>query len=233
MPPLPNTYFVLDVETDGLSPTLNNIIQLGFLVCIDGAIASHGAVFIETPEDDLRRYEDSDYVRKKRAEGNTGFVKAADVRAHGVARTRVFDTLRKSIEAVYKVGGVVVGHNLVGFDLAFVEYFSAKAGTPVQLRRDALFDTGAAFKAEKLGLLPGPDESMYMFFKRVHEKRAAGVYWNLGLAVRETGLIQKHAIDVASAHDAGADVLMTHYLYQHFRDAIDACRTTQRAGTIS
>lgn len=226
---LSNTYIVLDIETDGLAPTLNNILQLGVLVCVDGAVILHSAVFVETPEDDLRRYEGSDYVRKKVAEGNTGFVKAADVRAHGVSRERVFTTLRRLLEGVYKADGIVVGHNLVGFDLGFVEYFSAKIGVPVSIRRDALFDTGAAFKAGKLGLTPGPDESMYAFFRRVHEKRAAGVYWNLGLAMRETGLLEKHAVDAASAHDAGADVLMTHYLYQHYRAAADV----SHAGAVS
>lgn len=230
MPPLPNTYLVLDVETDGLQPTLNNILQLGFLMCINGNVVSHSAVFVETPEDDLQRYENSDYVQRKTAEGNTGFVKAADVRAHGIPRSRVFGTLQQTVNALYDAGGIVIGHNLVGFDLKFIEYFSAKAGLPVKLARDRLFDTGAAFKAEKLRLMPGPAETLFTFFERVHAKRAAGVYWNLSLAMRETGLADKHTLDMAAAHDAGADVLMTHYLYQHLRGVIEARRAGPSAG---
>ena len=76
------------------------------------------------------------------------------------------------------------------------------------------------FKANKMGMLPVEGQSLYDFLVRVRETRARGVFWNLTLACQELGLVERHNLDLAAAHDASADVLATHYVYQEMRSLL-------------
>lgn len=221
---LPDTYLVIDIETDGLSPAKNNILQVGFVQVINGEVKNANGVFIETPEDDLVSYENGDYVRRKLAEGNEGFIKASDVRAHGVPRALVFQTLKQLIDATMALpGALIVGHNLVGFDLAFIETFSRRcAGVEIVFDRNRVFDTSAMFKANKLGMLPADGEPLYDFFCKVHGTIARGVYWRLEVACKELGLAERHQLDLEKAHDAAADTMFTHYVYMALRERMAA-----------
>lgn len=239
MIPLPNTYLVLDIETTGISPARSCILQIGWVQVIDGVIKSQGGVFVATPEDELRAYETGSYVQRKIAEGNEGYVKAADVRRCGAPRAQVFDTLRELYRAMMANfrGSVVIGHNLTGFDIPFIEYHAQKEGFPFKFDHTRVFDTGAAFKANKLGLLPRDDEPVWDFFCRVRDIRAKGVFWRLEIAVKELNVTDRVLADLqrmldamikaGSArpetnvqelfHDASADTLATHHVYQELR----------------
>ncbi len=221
---LPNDYLVLDIETDGFSPTQNSILQIGYALVLKGLVKNQGGVYIETPEADLQAYENGFYVRKQKAAGNDGYIKAADVRQHGQPRDQVFALLRRLIEDVMKnfPGSFVVGHNLVGFDQPFIEYFSAKCGQPIAFDKTRLFDTGVMFKANKLGMLPRDGDSLYEFLCHVRDIRAKGVLWSLSTACKELDLEKKHGLDLSQAHDAAADTLFTHYVYQALRDQFAA-----------
>ena len=216
---LPNNYLVVDIETTGLSATRDTILQIGILQCLDGEVKRNFGVFIQTPEDTLQQYENSDYVRGKIAEGNEGFIKAADVRQFGVPRSQLVPMFRDLVDRMLDIpDSVIVGHNLVKFDIPFIEYFTKSIGIPVVFPRERVFDTGAMYKANKLGMLPAEGQNMWEFFLRVANTRARGVKWNLGTACQELGLEEKHNLSLDAAHDASADVLFTHYVYQAIRD---------------
>jgi DNA polymerase III epsilon subunit-like protein len=216
---LSDSYLVLDIETTSLQPAQGCILQFGWLQCIRAEVTSRGGIFVACPEDELRMYEQGSYVQRQIRDGNDGYVKAADVRQHGVSRPKVYHVLRELLQTTMQLPeAVVVGHNLTGFDIPFVEYHMQKEGFPFKFDRERVFDTGAMFKANRLGLLPRDDEPVWDFFCRVRDIRARGVLWNLAFAVREYGLVEKHSIDTSAAHDAAADTLMTHYLYKEMRE---------------
>lgn len=226
---LPNTYLVLDIETTAVTPASGSIIQLGWVQVIDGVIKSRGGLFISAPEAELQAYENSSYVKQKISEGNTGYVKAADVREHGIPRVQAFSLLHELYSKTMAnfAGSIVIGHNLTGFDIPFIEYHSQKEGRAIKFDRTRVFDTGVAFKANKLGLLPRDDEPIWEFFCRVREIRAAGVYWRLEIAVKELGLesvinnfllnCNSETPDEIMYHDASTDTLATHFIYQELR----------------
>ena len=136
----------------------------------------------------------------------------------GISREELIPTVRALIEAMLAIpGSVIIGHNITGFDLPFIEYFTTKVGCPIKLPRDRIFDTGAMYKANKLGMLPAGGEAMWNFFVKVRDIRARGVLWNLGLAAEELGVVEKYGLDLSGAHDASFDVLITHYVYQEMR----------------
>ncbi len=223
MIPLPNNYLVLDIETTALQPAYGYILQLGYALVTDGKIAHNSAIYLETPEAELQAYATGSYVRRQIAAGNEGYVKADDVRKKGVPCQQVLSMLAELIEATMQLpNAVIVGHNIAGFDIPFIEHFSARNGVPIKFDRGRVMDTGALFKASKLDMIPPDDgsESLFDWFLRVKNRIAKGVFWRIDVAIDELGLESRFGITKESAHDAGFDTLATHYLYQVLRDKV-------------
>jgi len=217
----PNSYLVLDIETDSVRPASGNILQIGHLLCINGEIKSNHAAFVQTDDATLLAYDNNAYVARQKAEGNDGYVKSADVRKHGVDRKIICETLGKLYDASMGLpNAVVIGHNLSGFDVPFIENFSTRVGAPIKFDRKRIIDTGSLFKANKLGALPADEEPSWNFFARVRGYRAKGVFWRLSLAARDLDITGQLPFSLDSAHDAGADCLITHYVYQAMRDKV-------------
>lgn len=217
---LPNSYLVFDIETDSVNVVSGNILQVGFAQVIDGELTNSGAVFVSTPEPVLQAYEYGDYVRKQQAAGNDGYVKAADVRRYGLPPAQVFLKFAELVKANVDspAGNFFVGHNSARFDIPFIESYAGRAGVPIKIPRNRVFDTGAMYKAQKMGRVPPDDQDMFSFFLQIASTKAQGVFWKLELAVQEWGLVEKYGLDLKQAHDAASDCLFTHYLYQAFRE---------------
>lgn len=209
-----NSYLVVDIETTGFRKQADDILQIGALLCIDGTIRHNFGMYIQTPEESLTRYEGSDYVQGKIAEGNEGFIKAADVRKFGVPCEQALSAFKQLVDTTLAIpNSLIVGHNLIGFDVPFIEGFSARKGCAITFPRERLFDTGAAFKANELRMLPAENQPLWQFFIKVSSVRAKGVKWNLSHVCERFDLVNKHDLDLANAHDAKADTLFTHYVY--------------------
>lgn len=222
--PMPRSRLIVDIETTSLSFVNGHILQIGFLLSVDGRRALHDGLYLSAPEAVLVEYENSNYVRRMREAGNTGYVKADDVRKHGVPPETAFTFLRESLRACYGVGGVVVGHNLASFDIPYVEYQSRKYDVPIEFDRNRVVDTGAIVKAMKLRRVPVESETDWEFYCRVRDTVAKGVFWNLTTSVEEFGLREKVAVAGDAAHSAVADVGMTDCVYEHIRQLVHAER---------
>ncbi len=218
---LPNEYLVLDIETSGFRPADDYILQVGYALVFGGQVVHNGVLFVSTPDDVLEAYDVGDYVSKMLAEGNDGYVKSADVRARGVPRVQAFTLLREFVKVTMALpGAAVIGHNFARFDLPFIEHQSLRAGIALEFDRSRVVDTGALFKAGAIGAVPDDTISSWEWFCQIRDKRCKGVLWNLAFATKKYGIAEKHGIDLAGAHDAGFDCLMTHHLYQAMREEL-------------
>lgn len=222
--PLPNDYLVIDIETSGLSPYNDLILQFGFLQYINGEIATRGSVYLKTPDVVLDQYDNSNYVLKQKSAG-AGYIDTAVVRERGQDPKEVFALVCQLYRAMCNniPNFVMIGHNVIGFDVPFLEIQAAKVGVELHFDKTHVFDTGAFFKANALRVAPDSDESIRDFFYRVKDIRAKGVKWNLLFAAKQMGADKyaKEAMD--KAHDAEADVLITHFLYQQMRQGVFNC----------
>lgn len=213
---MPPRRLIIDIETTSLSFVNGHILQIGFLLR-DGDILMHDSLYLRAPEPALVEYENGSYVQRMKAAGNTGYVKADDVRSAGLPPETVFTFLREAMRVCCAHSGVVAGHNLAGFDIPYIEYQSRKYDVPIEFDRTRVVDTGAIVKAMKLRRIPRDDETDWEFYCRVRDTVAKGVFWNLTTAIDEFRLREKVAMTGEAAHSAHADVFMTDCVYEHIR----------------
>lgn len=197
-------YCVLDLETTGLDPAKDSIIELGLMICGSSIPHPKPHCILVKQDQPLQR----DIIEL------TGIDDALLV-SEGVP-------LGNAVAYFLSVarGLPIIGHNILRFDRPFmiaalqrckIEQVSLKQA----LRFDRFFDTAGEYKARKLGMIQGPEESLCQFHWRVLETRAYGVKYNLRLACQEMG------IDVTDcqAHRAAGDVTLTHRLYTRLMKA--------------
>lgn len=218
---LPRTYLVLDIETTGFLPSRDKLLQIGFLLCANDKVLGNSSLFVRQSDDVLNAYDAGSYVQKKIAEGNSGYVKSADVRKYGIDQEHA---LRAVADAWIRLStlypqAVLVGHNLIRFDATWFDEYFKQYGIDLQFPRERMIDTGALVKAGKLKCLPLRGEDLSSFFLRTHNIIAKGVFWRLELAHRE--LCPAGTVDLSMAHDASADCLMTHQVWQALRNQME------------
>ena len=199
----PAGYLVVDIETDGLSPVDNNILQLSALLALPDYTRQY-TYFVSVDEAALAAYEAGEYVAMRKAAG-TDYVKASDVREHGRPASEVLGELAKLIRSASDAGVCIVGHNIIGFDKGFIERQADKAGVPISIRQNLVVDTGMLYKASRLGMLPTSFEGPWLFFNKVRNKWAR-VKWNLAEATR---VLVSPDIDMSGAHSADYDCQAT------------------------
>lgn len=173
-------------------------------------------LFVKQSEEVLEAYDNSEYVKKKKEEGNQGYVKSSDVRRLGLEPKIVFKFVAKIIKLAQQERFFIVGHNLITFDIPWLEYHSLKQGYPIKFDKQNIFDTGAIYKALKAGLVPGEDEEPWEFFRRVKDTRIAGLRWNLAHCAKEFNIINEE--EATKAHDARYDILITAKLFECLRE---------------
>jgi DNA polymerase III epsilon subunit-like protein len=193
LPPLPRSYVVFDFETTGFSPTDNEITEVGWLVVKDGLAGEPHSALCQIkgsiPHD---------------VEVLTGITNAM-VRQGGL-------DLYNALSLFYDDAGdlPLVGHNIVRFDVPFLEASCRRVGL-VSPERRRYHDTAAIFKGARMSM---PYQSTRAATHYDYGLMVLGVpsrlKYNLALACASYGL---QADDVI-AHRAAGDVLMTHRLYQ-------------------
>ena len=109
-----------------------------------------------------------------------------------------------------------VTHNGIGFDIPFLvntaadimRFNPSQKVAVTNLLRSTAFDTAVHFKAKKLNTTQSVDEDYLKFADRVMKVKAFGIKFNLGLCVKECGIVK----DLVQ-HRAMADVELTNDVY--------------------
>jgi DNA polymerase III epsilon subunit-like protein len=189
-------YVVFDIETTGLNPNDQSVIQLSWMtVGLDGPEKVRSYVM-------RAEYPVSDFIH------NLTGISQQDVNNGSKPRT-VYEAFIKDIE-----GKPVVGYNSLRFDLPFVRnalgFFFGQRGVEA-LTKERSVDVAALF----LGYVRAKSWPIHDTHHLNWASNTIGTYsrrfkWKLAMASEEMG------VDTSDLrfHDAGSDVLATHRLFE-------------------
>ena len=208
---LPDSYLVVDVETNGFYHTprpgqeQHVIVQLGCAVVQERRMVDNMALFIKRPAGTM----------KGEAERVTGITDKI-LATQGVDPNDAYPQFLALFQLFRDSGCMFMGHNMVSFDAPFIHTDFTQQGYPFQFRPGEYIDTGMMFKAAQMRTVPSPIEDLHKFFMRIGNTHSR-VKWNLTGAVRSLNVDKKHGLDMDKAHDAGFDCKATHLLFEELR----------------
>lgn len=106
---------------------------------------------------------------------------------------------------------IVVGHNILGFDIFLHNLYRKKLGLPPNFSYlDRAIDTNSVTKAYKLGVKQMDIKNVYIECLRYTNYMEKGLKSSLKLIAREVGL----EFDEERLHDAGADVALNYEVFK-------------------
>ena len=202
----PDNYVVVDVETSGLNPYLNRVLEIGVLVVGNREIALSAISWVLNPN-----FPDDGFEVPPKITELTG------ITSEVVAKTGwdpVFALSRLQDICDEKM---IISHNGIRFDRLFLDEENKRFGFRV-VDKHQFLDTAALFKGWRLGMLDLlEDMSFYDFANKVLETRAYGVYFNLPYCCE---VLEIDMSDLGDAHRASVDVVMTHRVVERMREVL-------------
>jgi len=200
MPPT-DSYLVFDVETTGLNPRTDRIIQVGLCKVCDG-VATERSGWLVNQEVEVP-------PEARMVHGIT----TADIRARGIAPR---ESLARLFEAVATVP-TGVGHNIHQFDILFLVAESRRFGVPVP-EFGHFVDTASLFKGWKLNLSRKTGETHKQYTDRVLAIRAPGLKYSLPTCLASLGI----QAGETRLHQAGDDAFLTHLIFEALKKVVPA-----------
>ena len=199
--PATDSYLVFDVETTGLNPRTDRIVQVGLCKVCDGVVTERC--------DWLVNQEVEVPPEARMVHGIT----TADIRARGIAPreslARLFETM-----AMIPTG---VGHNIHQFDILFLIAESRRFGVLVPEFGHCV-DTAALFKGWKLNLPRKTGETHQQYADRILAIRAPGLKYSLSACL---AALQVRA-ESARLHEGGSDAYLTHLIFEALKKVVPA-----------
>lgn len=239
----PDNYLVFDLETTGLEPHSDLIMQLGFCIVRDGKPVEQMGVMLDwtkmpkfLPKEKWQTFKAKLDKTKQQVEFKNGmatgkkyqftFERMQDEGIHPlIALNHLYDLF---VEA-RKHRRFFIAHNGYHFDVPFIEgHFDVFLGTrakelgteerpPFYIDDNELFDTGMVEKGSQCQMMPWSTDTVRSWSLRTHNERIRNVRWALDTAcVPRYGLQKKYNLDLDSAHDAGFDCYVCHLLFQEY-----------------
>jgi len=229
-PRLPCDYLVVDIETLGFKHIDSDIVQVGMCLVRDCKPvqelwpADYTSMIVSLPQESFIGKEGAINVH------GIGFEKSA---AEGLPRDQVFKMVKDVVEYALSNGMQIVGHNLANFDIPFLTGEFMKLGLSCEFPKGFVVDTGMMVKAMQLGMMPGYDERIWQWMKRVSDYRAR-VKWSLDKFCMEAFDLGKHNVSADEAHDAGYDCYLTHLVVTEINDLLDELEgvTNEQSSTV-
>ena len=201
---LPSTYICFDIETSGLSPDNDHLIEIGYSFVREGEQVSSNSTLIKMP---YGKYVSKNITRI------TG-ISNHQLDSSGIDITQALDWFSGIIDNEYPL----VGHNVFRFDHPFLLTVAKKENHPIkeQLTMKRLIDTAVIYKGIKMEK-PMKDGELFMLYaSRVLDQPVKGLKYNLKTACEDN---QVRTDDVI-AHRAAADVVVTQRLYEALRHKV-------------
>jgi len=207
---LPADYLVIDFETSGLqfnpkegSPSV--IVQVGYAAVVDGKISTNTAHYLQRAAGTMSR----------EAEQITQITDGM-LQQFGEPPMEFYQRFVPLLELYIKSKCMIIGHNVVSFDVPFLLAELNRAGIAFSFDENLIIDTGCLFKAAQIGVRPGPVETLGSFLQRIRYTRSR-VKWNLAYAMAALELDRALNLDLEQAHDAGFDCFMVHLLFEKLK----------------
>jgi DNA polymerase III epsilon subunit-like protein len=207
---LPDRYCVIDFETSGFSPTANRILSVGYAMVNGGRIcADIGSVILK---------HDADVPLPPGAMAVNGITREK-MNAEGVPQREYMAFFLDTLEHMKTAGFLFAGHNIITFDIPFLEHEAQRIGRKFAFGPNDVLDVGLLVKADQLGMFPWQDETLKDYFTRVYKAGSAGVSWKLDYCYTKYKL---HEVIGArgEVHDAGDDCLRTHLVFERMKQVM-------------
>jgi len=229
---------VFDVETSGLSPREDVVIQLGWALVEARAVVDRGAVVIDwTRVGDpawVQRFEErvaqTRYNIERRTGGGFGMGDSWNfnldrIRAEGCHPQTAFEQFLGLADDCRAGGFKFVGHFGLRCDQPMIDRCCREVLGPDRgflLAPDEYLDTMALEKGVQLGLPVQPGETWAAFIRRAYSAGGNKVRSSLSdFCVTKYNLDQRHNLDMSQAHEADFDAVLTHHLLEHFRGVME------------
>jgi DNA polymerase III epsilon subunit-like protein len=220
----PDSYVVFDVETTGLTPGDDLITQVGFCLVQDRNVAESGSALLDWTRcggvnQEWLQWRLAETKRQMEAKGKLNHMTYERLREEGRDPLEVLKEYAHIFEETKSRGDYLLGHNALKFDIPFFQAHFTAWGPQFTFDTAIVVDTGLMEKASQLNWFPGPGESVEDFFRRVYDWKKKGVFWSLDRnCVPKYKLDVAHGLDMGKAHDAGFDCVVTHHLFEHYRE---------------
>lgn len=220
----PRNYCVLDIETTGLDPEVDLILNIGHVIVRDGRAVSRMESFLDWTRDSR---VDHDWLQDRME--STRWEMAQRGREYKMSYEKlvrcgedpvvVLQRYHDLIKDQQKEKSAFVMHNGYNFDAPWLcTHFHDWLGERLEFGPNEIWDTGMIEKACQLDSVPDLCESMRSWAKRVGGIQAKGVKWSLDAhCVPKYDLERRFNLNVADAHGAGYDSYVTHLLFEEFR----------------
>lgn len=229
----PENYLVFDCETNGLEPRSKATlpVELGWCMVKDRVAVHEGSFLLNWalhPGTDPAWFEES-VRRTERGMQEKGIEHTISwdrIHADGQDPREVVPCFREFLVDAQNNGYKYVGHNIYGFDRPIVENATFTAtGDMFRFDYRRFIDTGMIEKSHSASIpVPNPgDRAVFRWYEDVRNIVRKGK-WNLGGCAYKYGLVEKHGLDLASAHAAGFDCHMNHLLLEAYRELADSCQ---------
>lgn len=199
----PNSYVVWDLETSGLDPVQDKILEIGAIVIKNGEkVSEHNWVLNNKIEIPAKITE------------ITGITKEI-IDREGIDPVQA---LVEFEELISHNGYTNLTHNGIKFDIPFfAEQYHQLMHTSIEARdnlKRILFsksvDSAVMVKANKLKAVRKWNENFYQFAIRVMDTKAFGVKFNVGLCCEEMDISREGMVQ----HRTGADTYLTNEIYK-------------------
>jgi DNA polymerase III alpha subunit (gram-positive type) len=189
----PDTYVVWDLETTGLNPQKDKILEIGALKVVKGEKVSEHSWILN------HKMEIPEVITQI-----TGITKEL-VDAEGVDPTYAVNEFR-SLFADMEIPHHVT-HNGFNFDIHFLK---CTTGNMSELFVKSAIDTAALYKGKKLKINLSENESFFSYAKRVFDVKAYGVKYSVHVACEELGI----DMSGVTRHRALGDTILTNEIYK-------------------
>ena len=202
----PADYVVVDVETSGLNSHSDRVLEVGVAIVRNRIMEMPAISWVTNPN-----FPNDNFEVPARITELTG-ITSEEVAETGADPTFIFQKLQNLCD-----NKMILAHNGIRFDRLFLDEEYKRFGLPLSDKHQFL-DTAALFKGWRLGMLDLLENmSFFDFANRVLEKRAYGVYFNLGHCCETLGV---NISDLGDAHRAGVDVVMVHRVLEKMRGVL-------------
>ena len=206
----------LDLESDGLNPNISHLIQFGYILEESQLVGKMGKNNISFSCKVDKKITEDEFVIKKNIVVSETTTKLTGLTQSDIDSGMDPNIVFGRIASLIENSDVLVGHNIIKFDLPFIITRLNVWEMVVNPHPDQIIiDTAALFKAVKGGYVPMPNETLAQFQRRVLNYKIYGLKFNLDLAMQHFKIEIKEGED---RHTALADIRYTKLVYKQLRN---------------